>query len=78
MGASPGPLEQLVADVECDRISVGMLIGRAGARAYGAAYCLLALPNLVPVPLLPGSTSIITGVALMLVSASAGDTSVSR
>jgi hypothetical protein len=63
-----GGLGRVLDGIPGGRIELGQVMDRLGERVYGAAYLFLALPNLVPVPIVPGSTTI-TGVALMVVAA---------
>lgn len=59
-------LAELVSPDEGGRVSLGELVDGLDERAYGATYLLLAVPNLLPVPV-PGSTTLL-GVALVFVA----------
>ena len=49
-------------------MTVDALLSAFGDRAYGLLMLLFALPNLIPIPLIPGSTTV-TGVPLILLAA---------
>ncbi|MDX1512481.1 MAG: exopolysaccharide biosynthesis protein [Gammaproteobacteria bacterium] len=59
-------LSSAATDME-GRISIGEIVNRLGDRVYGMLMIFLALPNLIPVPGIPG-VSTVFGILMLLVS----------
>lgn len=66
-------MDRLLDSFPGETVAVGDLVDALGQRAHGTVLLLLAVPNLVPIPILPGSTTVfgalIALVALQLVAA---------
>lgn len=65
------PIERLEADLEHvpgGTVDFGRIVDALGEGAHGTLLVLLALPNLIPIPLVPGSTTI-TGTLIVAVAA---------
>jgi hypothetical protein len=61
-------LERLEHAGDQGAVSIDSILLQLGDRSYGVILLLLAMPNLIPVPLVPGSTTL-TGVPMMLIGA---------
>lgn len=62
-GRSLSTLLRGLAELQEDRISVGEIVERFGARAFGAVLFVFAIPNLLPLP--PGSSTVL-GMPLLI------------
>lgn len=51
-------MDRILDSFPGDTVAVGDLVDALGQRAHGTVLLLLAVPNLVPIPILPGSTTV--------------------
>lgn len=51
-------MDRILDSLPGETVAVGDIVDALGQRAHGTVLLLLAVPNLVPIPILPGSTTI--------------------